>query len=172
MMPSEILREIISKRIGIDLNQYAWKENLKNLVLDIKLDEMYEDYVFSMFDVYEYGFNIGHCGLTSRYLVQNIEDSDLVYGKFSGLIGTKRAEKGGHAWVVKNGLVIDTTLMIMLPIEKAKEIGYEFEKQIARSSAKTLSEYELFSHEYKHFKENYPEYLTGLYRITERSIKF
>ena len=61
--------------------------------------------------------------------------------------------------------------MIMLPIEKAKEIGYEFEKQIARSSAKTLSEYELFSHEYKHFKENYPEYSTGLYRITERSIK-
>lgn len=168
MIPSEILRDIVSKRIDIDLNQYAWKENLKNLVLDIKLDDMYEDYVFSMFDVYEYGFNIGHCGLTSRYLVRNIESSDLVYGKFSGLIGTKRAANGGHAWVIKNGFVIDTTLMIMLPIDKAKQIGYEFEKQIARSSAKMLSEYELYSHEYKHFKENYPEYSAGLYKITER----
>lgn len=165
MMPSEILREIISKRINIDLAQYAWCEDLKNFVLDIELDKMYEDDVFTMHEVYEHGFNIGHCGLTSRYLVRNIEDSDLIYGKFSGLIGTKRAENGGHAWVVKNGFVIDTSLMIMLPTEIAKKLGYTFEKQLARSSAKTLSEYELYSHEYKHFIDNYLEYSTGLYMV-------
>lgn len=171
MMPSEILREIVSKRINIDLNQYAWSEDLKNFVLGIELDDMYEDFVFNMSDVYEHGFNIGHCGLTSRYLVRNIEDSDLIRGIFPGLIGTKRSEKGGHAWVMKKGFVIDTTLMIMLPINKAKEIGYQFERQVARSSAKILSEYELFSHEYRHFKRDYPEYAVGLYRIAERKIE-
>lgn len=168
MLPSEILRDIISKRIGIDLNQYAWNEEFKNFVFKIKLDKMYEETIFNMSEVYKQGFNIGHCGLTSRYLVQNLKNSDLYYGKFSGLVGTKRSEKGGHAWVVQDELVIDTTLMIMLPIDKAKEIGYTFERKLSRSSATVLSEYELYSHEHRHFVNNPSEYFTNLYTITQR----
>ncbi len=154
MLPSEDLRVIISERIGIDLNQYAWDEQLKTFIFAIELNKDFEDKVSRLDEVFKLGLNIGHCGLTAKYLVINIPNSDLYYGKFPALAGTKNSPKGSHAWAVCGDYVIDTSLMITLPTDKAKELGYIFEKRIAPENARYFSEYDLFSNEIVHYKKD------------------
>lgn len=165
MLPSEILRNKISKRIKVNLNEFAWNYKLKQLIFNIELCKDLEEKVNSMKQVYEYGLNIGHCGLTARYLMRNFSDLDLYYGKLNGLIGTKNSIDGNHAWVVTHDYIIDTTLMIILPVELALKIGYIPEKKIAKTSATVLSKYELFSNEYNLYLEHREFYNFTLYNI-------
>ena len=62
MLPSEELRNTISKMINIDLNYYAWNEEFKNFVFSFKLDKLYEDELRYFEEAFLYGLNIGHCG--------------------------------------------------------------------------------------------------------------
>lgn len=165
MLPSERLRMIISARIGIDLSMFAWDSKLQEKVFSIPPCQELENKVFSLKEVYEFGLNIGHCGLTSRYLMRNINGLELYYGNFYGLKGTKNSQNGNHAWVANDKFILDTTLMLLLPINVAKEIGYIFEKKIYHESAKILSEYELFSNEYQSFLENSELYYITLFQI-------
>lgn len=162
MLPSEQLREIISEKINVDLNKYAWNDEFKNLVFRLRLDDTLENSVHYLDEVFKYGLNIGHCGLAARYLVINIPCCDLYYGKFLPLTGTKNSPTGGHAWVVLGNHVLDTTLMITLPIDVAKEIGYDFQKKINEGGAKCLSEYELFSNEFRHYEKDKEAYIKSL----------
>ena len=159
MLPSEKLREIISKRIDIDLNQYAWNMDFKTFIFSIELEKYLEDKVSYLDEVFKLGLNIGHCGLTAKYLVVNIPNAELYYGKLPALTGTKNSPTGGHAWVVFDNFVIDTSLMISLSVQKAKELGYIFEKRIDPRSARIFSEYDLFSNELFHYQKD-PEAFT------------
>lgn len=165
MLPSEILRDKISKRINVDLSEYAWNDKLKQTIFNIKLCKDLEEKVDSLKEIYEYGLNIGHCGLTARYLMRSFSDLELYYGRFNALIGTKNSIDGNHAWVTTHDYIIDTTLMIILPIETALKIGYVPEKKIAKKSAIVLSEYELFSNEYTLYLDQREFYTFTLYNI-------
>ncbi len=162
MLPSEELRNTISKMINIDLNYYAWNEEFKNFVFSFKLDKLYEDELRYFEEAFLYGLNIGHCGLASRYIAQNIPRVDLYYGKFMPLAGTKNSPNGNHAWTVCGEYVIDTTLMIALPIDKAKELGYIFERKIDPESAKELSEYDTFSNEFRRYNKDKESFVKSL----------
>ena len=74
MLPSERLRKDISKKYNVELEQYAWPEQFSELVFKIELDESLETNAKTLKDVYEKGFNIGHCGLTSRYIARKFEE--------------------------------------------------------------------------------------------------
>ena len=101
-------------------------------------------------EIYEYGFNIGHCGLTSRYVVRNFDNARLYYGKAKLLVGTPSSPNGEHSWTTLDGYLIDTTLMISFPEEKRVELGYITEKEIAQQSARILSEYDTYENELSH----------------------
>ena len=165
MLPSEKLRKLLSKTYNIDLEKYAWSEELKSFIFSIKLDKDYENNVNTMQEVYNNGFNIGHCGLTSRYLVINLKNSDLHYGTCTLLKGTKSSPNGNHAWTVMNNIIIDTTLMICIPLEKANELGYISQKVIAKESACLLPEYDTFSNEFFNLQKNHEEYENNLFLI-------
>lgn len=162
MLPSEELRNKISNVINIDLNRYAWSEEFKNFVFSFKLDKLYEDELKYLEEAFLYGLNIGHCGLTSRYIALNIPKTDLYYGKFLPLAGTKNSKNGNHAWTVCGEYVIDTTLMIALPIAEAKELGYIFERHIDSESAKELSEYDTFSNEFRQYNKDKESFVKSL----------
>jgi hypothetical protein len=149
MLPSEELRQTISKKYNIDLEQYKWNEEFQQSIFEIELDKDLEDHASTLEEIYQNGYNIGHCGLTSRYLAKKFDTATLYYGKATLLIGTKNSPNGEHAWLTINNFVIDTTLMICIPLEQAKKLGYTSEKEIAHDSARMLSEYDLFDHEYK-----------------------
>ena len=43
MLPSEELRKDIAKKYNVDLEQYAWPEQLRNIIFSISLDECLEE---------------------------------------------------------------------------------------------------------------------------------
>lgn len=149
MLPSEELRLEIEKKYGIDLKQYAWSEELKQQIFSIPLDKSLETNADTLGEIYSHGFNIGHCGLTSRYIARGFSKANLYYGKAALLVGTKSAPNGEHAWTILNDQIIDTTLMISIPTSIAKTLGYIQEKEIAPISARMLSEYEVYDNEFK-----------------------
>ena len=74
MLPSEELRQSIEETYNIDLKQYAWREDFKEQVFSTKLDKTLETHANTLQDVYQMGFNIGHCGLTSRYICRQFKN--------------------------------------------------------------------------------------------------
>ena len=149
MIPSDALRKEISKNHGIDLDQYAWPEDFKKHIFSIKLDKDLEVNADTLEDIYIHGFNIGRCGLTSRYITREFENACLYYGKAKLLVGTKNSPDGEHAWTCINDLLIDSTLMICIPESKAKDFGYIPQKKIAYDSARMLSEFDVFDREFE-----------------------
>lgn len=149
MLPSEILRNEISKKYNINLEMYAWSEEFKQQVFSTPLDELLEKNASTLEEIYQKGFNIGNCGLTSRYIARRFDEAELFYGCAKLLIGTKNAEKGNHAWTVINDYIIDSTLMLCIPITEAKQLGYTPIKQIAHENARMLSEFNTYDNEYK-----------------------
>lgn len=149
MLPSEELRQSISETYNIDLNKYAWNEEFKKQVLSTKLDKELELHANTLEDIYQLGFNIGHCGLTSRYICIRFKEATLYYGNASLLVGTPNSPNGEHAWTVINEYLIDSTLMICIPLSEATNLGYIPQKQVASDSARMLSEYDLYDLEYE-----------------------
>ena len=153
LIPSEQLRHEISQAYKINLDKYAWSKEFKEKIFSIELDKDLETSASTLQEIYSHGYNIGHCGLTSRYLARTFPQARLYYGRASLLVGTKDSPNGNHAWVTIDNQLIDTTLMISVPIEQTVNLGYIIEKEIAPSSARVLSEYELFEHDFKQQKQ-------------------
>lgn len=148
MLPSEELRQTISQTYNINLSQYAWSEEFKQLVFSTQLDELLEKNAHTLEEIYQKGFNIGNCGLTSRYIARRFDEAELFYGRATLLIGTKNSEDGDHAWTIINNHVIDSTLMLCIPINEAEKLGYVPEKQIEHECARLLSEFNVYDNEY------------------------
>lgn len=129
MLPSEELRQTLSETYNINLNKYAWSEEFKQLVFSTKLDKTVEEHADTLEDIYRMGFNIGNCGLTSRYIARRFKEAELYYGTATLLIGTKNSEFGNHEWTVINDFVIDSTLMLCIPLYISAAIGYLPEKK-------------------------------------------
>lgn len=152
-IPSEQLRYEISQEYKINLERYAWTKEFKEKIFNIELDKELETSAATLQEIYSHGYNIGHCGLTSRYIARTFPQARLYYGKASLLLETQSSPNGEHAWVTIDNRLIDTTLMISVPIEQVVSLGYITEKEISASSARMLSEYELFEHDFKQQKQ-------------------
>lgn len=159
MLPSEELRKAIEETYNINLQQYAWSEEFKQEIMSIQLDPIYEKKAKTLDEIYQLGFNIGHCGLTSRYVAINYSTATLYYGNAKLLVGTEAAPNGEHAWTVINGHLIDTTLMLCIPIEEAINLGYIAEKDIAHDSARMLSEYDVFDNDFRKAEQQGPQFM-------------
>ncbi len=72
---------------------------------------------------------------------------------------------GKHVWTICGDYLIDTTLMIVIKIEDAKELGYVSEKKINPESAKILSEYDTFSNEFSHYNKDKEKFIKSLTSI-------
>lgn len=164
MLPSEKLRLIISKTYNLDLETYAWPNDLRDFIMSIRLDKTIEDTLDTLFEVYSNGLNIGHCGLTSRYFIRNLDNASLYYGISKLLVGTKNSLDGNHAWVVQNGYIIDPTLMIYVPLGKLSELGYSVDKMVARGADAILSDYDTYENELFNFN-NDPDFQEDILKL-------
>lgn len=144
MYPSDILRNKVSEKFSIDLKHYVWDNELNDYLMKIRLN-YFEELLTTMNEVYEFGLNIGLCGLTSRYFSLAFPNSKLIYGTLTILKDTKNSKNGEHAWIIDNGFIIDSTLRLKIPESKAIEIGYTTDKIIDNESKKYFSENESYS---------------------------
>lgn len=106
-------------------NDLEWdKIKSQNFVSDIPLMKEF-------IDMFVLGYNIGNCAGASIQLSYSYDDVDIVSGILPMLKGTRNAEKeGGHVWLERDGLLIDTSLMLVMDISLKNELGYIEEQRI------------------------------------------
>lgn len=161
---SDDLRIKLSKKYLFDLEHYVWNDDLNDYLMNIQLSN-FEEQIRTMKQVFDFGLNIGHCGLTSRYFAISLPNAKLAYGTLPILKGTKYCKTGNHAWIIDDGFVIDPTLRLKLPVEFATDFGYTIDKILAYESARMLSEYELYSRALMNRNCDLPKYHQELLRI-------
>lgn len=113
MIPSKVLRLIISKNHKIKLKSLAWNKDFELKVFRIKFID--GNKTLSLKTIFKDGYNIGNCLLTAHYVSSLFEDSLICTGKVEILKGTKNSPNGDHVWIETENEIIDTTLMIVIP---------------------------------------------------------
>lgn len=79
----------------------------------------------SFTDVFVDGANIGYCTVASKQLSYSFNGCQICGGIVPILVGTKNCDDGSHTWMVYNGKIFDTTLMLVIDENFAKErLGY------------------------------------------------
>ena len=82
----------------------------------------------NLYEVFNRGEHIGNCGPTSRLIGIMFDEPEFHVGKLPCIRGTKNSEDGVHAWAEAkiNGkeYIIDTSTMLVIPIELKEKIGY------------------------------------------------
>lgn len=90
-----------------------------------KIDSQNIRRINSFEDVFRDGANIGYCTVASKQLSYSFDSCYLCGGVLPILKGTTNCEDGSHTWIRNNNNeIIDTTLMLVLSEQYAKEIGY------------------------------------------------
>ncbi len=124
MIPSKRLRLIISKHHKIKLEDYSWSKEFENRINKIKFKDGYK--TLSLKTIFKDGYNIGNCLLTAYYVSTIFERPLICTGKVEILKGTKNCPDGDHVWIEVDDMVVDTTLMVVFPIDSSL---YEYYKK-------------------------------------------
>lgn len=83
----------------------------------------------SFLDVFKEGANLGYCTPASKQLSYSLPDGCLIAGGVvEYLKGTKNSMDGSHTWVVYDGKIYDTTLMLMIDLDFASKLKYKQER--------------------------------------------
>ena len=160
MIPSKFLRLIISRNHKINLKEFSWTKEFETAVFHM---DFYDDWhKISLKAIFNDGYNIGNCLLTSYYVSKAIEDSLICTGKVEILKGTKNSPNGDHVWVENEDYIIDTTLMIKLPKKHKYAKYYHKDSCIQQKNTKNDISYE----DDKYFKEKHADqYYLDLFSI-------
>lgn len=163
MIPSKILRLIISKNHKIRLRDFSWNKELEEKIFSIKFIDGYK--TLSLKTIFKNGYNIGNCLLTSYYVSSIFENSLICTGKVAILKGTKNSPNGDHVWIETDTHIIDTTLMLIIP----KNCSYAnlYDKS---SDIKPNFSYDELSYDNDIYlrKNHYEKYYLELYEINKR----
>ena len=125
-LPSYDLRETLAMKplLVKHINDGTVMEFDDDLIVKIKRTNVL--LLRDFFEIFEEGLNIGECGITSRYLSYLFDRFTLIEkGTCEILKGTKNSPKGEHAWLLVNGYIYDTTLMLKIHEDAAYNVfGY------------------------------------------------
>lgn len=163
MLPSEILRYNISKELGYDLTRFAWRRDLRKEILETNLDLDLETYFSTLEDIFSQGLNVNNNILTCKYLSRCLPDAQVCIGFFIPVAGHGCSGRGEHAWLIMDDYVIDPTLMVEIPVEIAKCIGYDFRFILNKQSSTIISPEEHFIKKVPKKKEKVPSHQKTLY---------
>ncbi len=159
MIPSVKLRKIISKNHKINLDAFSWNKEFNNNIFKITFYDGRTK--TSLKKIFENGYNIGNCLLTSYYVINAIENAYICTGKVEILKGTKNSKDGDHVWIENDSYIIDTTLMICIPKYNVYSRFYKKDSIIVPSFS--TSELNYLDEYYS--KENYPsDYYIDLFK--------
>ena len=78
-------------------------------------------------DVFRDGYNIGGPTVVSRQLSYSFPSCTLCSGVLPMISGTKNSEMGECSWMVSDGNIYDTSLMLIIDKTYANKFGYQYE---------------------------------------------
>lgn len=113
-------REMIDN--GIKLGKiHGFNEDIWNLINSQNIRK-----VNNFEDIFLSGYNIGSCTITSKQLSYSYDHVLICGGDAKFLANTKNSdEKGKHTWMLKDKIIYDTSLMLLIDEDYAYEyLGY------------------------------------------------
>ena len=159
MIPSKKLRRLISKKNKIQLEAFTWEKEFEKKIFKL----LFEDKTLK--DIFENGYNIGNCLLPSYYIFPIFNNASICSGKVEILKGTKNSINGDHVWIETDEYIIDTTLMVKIPINSIYSKYYNKEYTISPTFSPTDLNYDKEIYE----KKNNPfKYYLELYDINKK----
>ena len=79
--------------------------------------------------VFQDGANIGYCTVASKQLSYSLDNPYICGGTVKYLENTTNSIDGSHTWILDNGKIIDTSLMLIIDKTYAHELGYNEENR-------------------------------------------
>ncbi len=75
-------------------------------------------------DVFIDGANIGYCTVAAKQLSYSLDRCYLCGGILPILKNSKNCLDGSHTWILCEGKIIDTTLMLIIDYQYSSKVGY------------------------------------------------
>lgn len=107
-------------KTGIEINKVSGFSN--DLWEKIKSQNMRD--IDSFTTIFKEGINIGGCTKVSEQLSYSFPYCYLCGGILGILKGTRNCPDGRHSWILVDNKIIDTTLMLIIDEDYAKNFGY------------------------------------------------
>ncbi len=127
-MKNSILDVALKDRSFKDVYNYGVENGLINLFSKEFVDKTKQIYIKSLnctlFDYFKNDSNIGFCLPACEYLSNMFEEYKIYKGILPAIKNTKRSPNGEHAWIVSNGIIYDTSLLISIDEYLGKYLGY------------------------------------------------
>lgn len=164
-----------------ELDEY--KENGDRKTLLEKTREINVSTYSSMYEFFAKGEHIGNCGRTAKFIGTAFRTPEFhTKGNAPFLAGTKNSENGMHAWlearVGRFKYIIDTSMMLAIPIKLKKELGYRDDRQ--PMNLEDMIQYDdsddmfwtHYNESINHSTKNKASYATFLEKVKELEIKY
>lgn len=81
----------------------------------------------SLYDYFKNGDNIGFCLEACNHLAEMFDRYEIHKGILPAIKGTKRSPRGEHAWLVSDGMIYDTSLLLIIDSSLSDLLGYNSE---------------------------------------------
>lgn len=127
-MKNSILDVALKDKTFKVVYDYGVENGLINLFSKELIDKMKQIYVeklnCTLFNYFKNGSNIGFCLPACEYFSNMFEEYEIYKGILPAIKNTKRSPNGEHAWIVSNGIIYDTSLLLLIDERLAKYLGY------------------------------------------------
>lgn len=78
----------------------------------------------SLYDYFENEDNIGFCLEACNHLSEMFDEYEIYKGILPAIKGTKRSPNGEHAWLISDGIIYDTSLLLVIDERLSEYLGY------------------------------------------------
>lgn len=95
----------------------------------MKIDNQNSMGMIEFEEMFKLGQNIGGCTTFSKRLSYSFDNVYICGGTLPWLVGTKNSEDGKHTWMICDGFIYDTSLMLVIDEKFAKEMKYVQEER-------------------------------------------
>jgi len=88
----------------------------------------------SLYDYFKKGDNIGFCLDACHHLSKMFDEYEIYKGILPAIKGTKRSANGEHAWLISDGLIYDTSLLLIIDGSLSEYLGYNPEGLVKKKT--------------------------------------
>jgi len=78
----------------------------------------------SLYDYFKNGDNIGFCLDACNHLSEMFDEYEIYKGILPAIKGSKRSPNGEHAWLISDGIIYDTSLLLAIDKSLSERLGY------------------------------------------------
>lgn len=79
----------------------------------------------SLYDYFKNGDNVGFCLDACNHISEMFDEYEIYKGFLPAIRETKHSPNGEHAWIISDGMIYDTSLLLIIDKKFSEKLGYE-----------------------------------------------